>query len=316
MASKIDIYQDTHADQNKMKLLVAGGLSAAMSRTAAAPLLRVTILFQVQTMNSVGVPKEYTKGIVPAFRNIFQNEGVYGLFKGNLTSLVKKVPFAAIKFLSYERYKQIFTPSSEREASVWGRLGAGAAAATTAVIVTYPLDFVQTQLAVQTTTRKYTGILNTISTVTKQEGISQLYRGFNVALLSTIPYIAINMTLWEHLKKLVRRKFSKEGPKGDTHKSGGLSPIVSALCGAVSGAVASTITFPLDVLRRHMQLNSRAKGQDIQYASYLDCIRKIYLKDGVKGFYRGIIPHYLAVIPVVSLSLGSYDLLKVLMGVT
>lgn len=62
---------------------------------------------QVQHMERAGVPEAYRSGILPAFRAMWQREGLYGLFKGNGTHLVKKVPFAAIKFMSYERYKQV-----------------------------------------------------------------------------------------------------------------------------------------------------------------------------------------------------------------
>lgn len=89
------------------------------------------------------------------------------MFKGNLTHLVKKVPFASIKFYSYERYKQVhsinwfnkqvLTPGNKEEANPILRFTSGALAAVTACVVTYPLDMVQTQLATQTLQKKYTG---------------------------------------------------------------------------------------------------------------------------------------------------------------
>lgn len=42
-----DIYKDTHADRNKIKLLFCGGASAVIARTMIAPLSRTTVLFQV-----------------------------------------------------------------------------------------------------------------------------------------------------------------------------------------------------------------------------------------------------------------------------
>ncbi len=58
-------------------------------------------------MKTVGVPDYYRRGVVPAVVGMFQKEGWNGLFRGNFTHLVKKVPFSAIKFFSYERYKQV-----------------------------------------------------------------------------------------------------------------------------------------------------------------------------------------------------------------
>lgn len=296
----MDNYKDTRADRNKMKLMICGGVSGGISRTIIAPFSRTSLLFQVQNVKNAAVPEAYKKGIFPALRSMFEREGYRGFFKGNGTHLLKKVPFAAIKFLSYERYKQIFTPRKQEDARVWRRLAAGGCSAMTAVLCTYPLDLVQTQLAVQTTKQRYTGIANTLTTVVRQEGLLQLYRGLSVTMISVVPYIALNMTIWENLKKFV---------------SGGVSvdlidPKTSAACGAVSGAIASTITFPLDVIRRHMQLNWKSATDEVMYFSYVDCVKKIFARDGIRGFYRGLLPHYWAVVPAVAISLGTYDLMK------
>jgi len=291
-----DSYKDTHADRNKTKLLVSGALSGVLGRTAVSPLYRTTVLFQVQNMKTIKVPDYYKRGVIPAVVGMFKQEGVYGLFKGNFTHIVKKVPFSAIKFVSYERYKQLLTPTGKEDAGVWRRFVAGGTAAMTAVILTYPLDVVQTQLTVQTTTHRYKGIIGTVTTMAKEEGFLSLYKGLTVTLLSSCPYIALNMTIWENLKK-----FISKGKKS--------SAWVSALCGATSGAIASSIIFPLDVLRRHMQLNQN------EYTGYGDAVRKIFARDGVKGFYRGIMPHFYTVIPAASISLASYDLAKSILEV-
>jgi hypothetical protein len=77
---------------------------------------------------------------------------------------------------------QILTLNHE-DAGVTRRLAAGGGAAMTAILCTYPLDLVQTQLSVQTTTQKYTGIIQTLSTMAKEEGISSLYRGLSVTMI-------------------------------------------------------------------------------------------------------------------------------------
>ena len=69
------------------------------------------------------------------------------------------------------------------DAGTWRRFVSGGGAALTAITLTYPLDFVQTQLTVQTTAKKYTGIVNTLTTVIKEEGFSQLYRGYLATVL-------------------------------------------------------------------------------------------------------------------------------------
>lgn len=100
-------------------MICAGGIAGGMSKTLVAPISRTTVLFQVykapiddsssqvRYMQNAAVPESYQRGVWAAITNMWQKEGLYGLFKGNGTHLIKKVPFSAIKFLSYERFKQV-----------------------------------------------------------------------------------------------------------------------------------------------------------------------------------------------------------------
>eukprot|EP01117_Protostelium_nocturnum_P008932 TRINITY_DN3205_c0_g1_i1.p1 TRINITY_DN3205_c0_g1~~TRINITY_DN3205_c0_g1_i1.p1 ORF type:complete len:309 (-),score=78.05 TRINITY_DN3205_c0_g1_i1:186-1112(-) len=298
-----DQYKDTHADRNKLKLLFCGATAGGFSRTAVAPLSRITILFMVSSMEKLGIGEQYTnRGTWQALKETYKNEGIMGFYKGNGTHFIKKIPFSAIKFLSYERFKQVLTPRDQQDARIWRRLMAGAAAAVVSVVLTYPLDLVHTHLSVQTSkSPKYSGIIGTLRTIAKEEGVRQWYRGLNVTLISVIPYVSINMTLWENFKMFFLTKYDLQ------------DPFISSVCGALSGTIASTVTFPLDVLRRHIQLNSTRTQS---YLGYSDAIKRIWEAKGWRGFYRGIWPHYLSVIPITAISFGIYDLMKSAFHVT
>ena len=41
-----------------------------------------------------------------------------------------------------------------------------------------------------------------------------------------------------------------------------------------------------------------------------DCINKVYKQDGVKGFYRGIVPNLIKNIPAISISYAVFEKLK------
>jgi hypothetical protein len=85
-----------------LKHLTAGGVAGAVSRTAVSPLERMKILFQVQ-----GPGVGSYQGIIPSFLKITREEGVLGYFKGNGTNIIRIVPYSAIQFASYERYKKV-----------------------------------------------------------------------------------------------------------------------------------------------------------------------------------------------------------------
>jgi hypothetical protein len=93
-----------------------------------------------------------------------------------------------------------------------------------------------------------------------------------------------------------------------------LTPMLTAslLCGCVSGFVASTVTFPLDVVRRRMQVRGAGGGPGCasppRYAEVIAQIRRS--GGGWRGFYAGIVPEYCKVIPGVAISFCTYEVLK------
>ena len=85
-----------------VKHLTAGGIAGAISRTSVSPLERMKILFQIQ-----GPGVTSYQGIIPSFLKITREEGVRGYFRGNGTNIIRIVPYSAIQFASYERYKSV-----------------------------------------------------------------------------------------------------------------------------------------------------------------------------------------------------------------
>lgn len=65
-------------------------------------------------------------------------------------------------------------------------------------------------------------------------------------------------------------------------------------CGAAAGVVGQTIAYPLDVVRRRMQVYGWAGSGDLHYThnyhrgTFIDAIRIIKHEEGYRGLYRGI----------------------------
>jgi hypothetical protein len=88
-----------------VKHFLAGGIAGAISRTAVSPLERMKILFQLQGLGAV----DRYRGIIATLGKILREEGIRGYFKGNGTNVIRIVPYSAIQFASYERYKKVKT---------------------------------------------------------------------------------------------------------------------------------------------------------------------------------------------------------------
>lgn len=124
------------------------------------------------------------------------------------------------------------------------RLICGAIAGITSVTFTYPLDIVRTRLSIQSASfkdlskeaaQKLPGMFGTLVIMYKTEGgFKALYRGIIPTVAGVAPYVGLNFMTYES----VRQYFTPEGEQNP-----GVVGKLSA--GAISGAVAQTITYPL-----------------------------------------------------------------------
>jgi len=77
-----------------------GGVSAAVSKTAAAPIERVKLLIQNQDeMIKAGRLSEPYKGIGDCFSRTIKDEGFGSLWRGNTTNVIRYFPTQVCHFL-------------------------------------------------------------------------------------------------------------------------------------------------------------------------------------------------------------------------
>lgn len=127
---------------------IAGGLAGTSAKTLIAPLDRVKILFQTSNPEF----KKFTGswfGFYRAGKEIYNTQGLLGLFQGHSATLLRIFPYAATKFVMYEQVRTFLIPSKEKETSV-RRFLAGSISGVSSVFVTYPLDLLRVRLAFET----------------------------------------------------------------------------------------------------------------------------------------------------------------------
>lgn len=287
--------------------LLAGGVAGAVSKTCTAPLARLTILFQVQGMHSDVATMRNTSIWREASRIVYE-EGFRAFWKGNLVTIAHRLPYSSISFYAYERYKNLLQmlPGLEKNggfgADVGVRLLGGGLSGITAASVTYPLDLVRTRLAAQTNTAYYRGISHALYAICRDEGVRGLYKGLGATLLGVGPSIAVSFSVYETL----RSHWQIERPCD--------SPVlISLACGSLSGIASSTFTFPLDLVRRRMQLEGAAGRARVYQTGLFGTFGHIVRTEGFRGMYRGILPEYCKVVPGVGIVFMTYEMLKAIL---
>ena len=225
------------------------------------------------------------------FQKIWSNEGTVGFFRGNGANLARIVPFSAIEFFSYDRYKAFFCGSEQGTLQL---LFCGSLAGTTASTFTYPLDLARTQLTI-VTEGKAPGIMPTMTNTFKKEGIMGLYKGWGVTVAGLAPYVGIRFMCFD----LLKRQFPER------------TSFFTMLLGAAAGTVAVTATYPSDLLKRKMQIHSN----DTPYKGLWGCIKHIAKTEGAFGFYRGLIPCYLKAVPSSAIAFMTNEKLKSILNI-
>lgn len=89
------------------KDFAAGGISAAVSKTAVAPIERVKLLLQVQHINKQIPPEQRYKGIVDCFVRIPKEQGMGAFWRGNLANVIRYFPTQALNFAFKDKYKVV-----------------------------------------------------------------------------------------------------------------------------------------------------------------------------------------------------------------
>ncbi|XVF55181.1 hypothetical protein PTKIN_Ptkin06aG0016200 [Pterospermum kingtungense] len=289
--------------------LLAGGIAGAFSKTCTAPLARLTILFQVQGMQS-DVSALTKASIWREASRIVNEEGFRAFWKGNLVTIAHRLPYTSVNFYAYERYKSLLQSIIGQEnqrgnasSDLCVHFVGGGLAGMTAASATYPLDLVRTRLAAQRNSIYYRGIWHAFHTICREEGFLGLYKGLGATLLGVGPSIAISFSVYESL----RSYWQLQRPNDSTI-------VVSLACGSLSGIASSTATFPIDLVRRRMQLEGAAGRARVYKTGLVGTFRHIIQSEGLRGLYRGILPEYYKVVPGVGIVFMTYETLKMLLS--
>lgn len=302
-----DICTETNDDtddneSNIVNVMVSGGIAGSIGKTVTAPLSRLTILFQVHSMVSNKGKGEYENSVKRGFLKILRNEGAFSFWKGNGTSVLHRFPYSGINFVTFEnvqRWLVLHRPKWEEEHMGKVRFVSGAIAGATATLSCYPLDLIRTRLATQLNSNVvYGGIVDAFKKIVKKEGIVGLYHGVGTTLCVSVPNLALNFTIYEATKEGILKYH------GDKEHLGVMDALV---CGAVAGIASSCTTFPIDVIRRRMQLCGMYSKQS---SNAILMAKTLYMEQGVRGFYRGLAPELIKVVPMVGITFGAFDQIK------
>ncbi|BCR97857.1 ADP,ATP carrier protein [Aspergillus awamori] len=259
-----------------------GGVSAAVSKTAAAPIERIKLLIQNQDeMLRAGRLDRKYNGIMDCFRRTAASEGVVSLWRGNTANVIRYFPTQALNFAFRDTYKSMFSYKKERDGyTKWmmGNLASGGAAGATSLLFVYSLDYARTRLANDAKSakgggdRQFNGLVDVYKKTLASDGIAGLYRGFGPSVAGIVVYRGLYFGMYDSIKPVVL-----VGPLEGNF-------LASFLLGWTVTTGAGIASYPLDTIRRRMMMTS---GEAVKYKSSMDAARQIVAKEGVKSLFKG-----------------------------
>ena len=248
------------------------------------------------------------RGFIKTGVEIVKKETPLGLYKGLGAVLTGIIPKMAIRFTSYEWYKQMLAKEDGTISGASNFTAGLLSGVTEAVAVVTPMEVVKIRLQAQQHSMsdpldqpKYRNAAHACYRVIADEGIGALYRGVSLTALRQGTNQAANFTAYTELKEILQQR--QEDPQAP------LPSWQTSIIGLISGAVGPFSNAPIDTIKTRLQrmpaeAGSTAIGRITMIAN------QMFKQEGIRAFWMGITPRVARVAPGQAVTFAVYEYLK------
>ncbi|CAI5715996.1 hypothetical protein KXD40_006508 [Peronospora effusa] len=285
----------------------AGIGAGAVSTVMLYPLDLVKVRYQVHEKSAHAY-----RSLGHAFRSIMAAEGVHALFRGMSPALYGATISWGIYMLVYQNAKLRYARMADEGwiQGSWQHFFSGIEAGMICVPLTNPIWLIKIRMQVQSNKRMqanaigkdtakklventpYRSVSDAFRRIVAAEGVSSLYKGMIPALFLTTNG-AIKFVAYERLKGLYLAHWSSE-----------MDVIPTLIMGAVAQSIASTATYPYQVIKARLQQGGPFADK---YTGTWDCTTKIIRHEGYRGLYKGLSANILKVMPTGAIIFAAYE---------
>ncbi|GAA47751.1 Mitochondrial thiamine pyrophosphate carrier [Clonorchis sinensis] len=298
---------------------LAGSLSGFSVRLLTQPfdVLKIRFQLQVEPIKRLS-PASYYSSLPQAFCRIFREEGIYGLWKGHVPGQLLSVTFCGVEFAVFYGLKALSATSfGYLQTHVHRDLIYGTVAGTIAMTLCQPLDVMRTRLVAQGQKRVYSGLVMGLLELVRNEGVLALWRGLGPSCVLIVPQTAVTFAAYEQLKRTYQNHIGSITRSSVNVSSPDLKDSLprwaSLIAGSVSGLIAKTAVYPLDLIKKRLAVRGfeearRCFGQvpdsytaasyrlsnlrrvPTQFYATLACFHGILVQEGLIGLFKGWTP--------------------------
>uniref|UniRef100_M1BEI9 Mitochondrial substrate carrier family protein ucpB n=1 Tax=Solanum tuberosum TaxID=4113 RepID=M1BEI9_SOLTU len=268
------------------------GMSVAAATAVTHPLDVLKVRLQMQLVGQRGP----LVGMGKLSLQVVESEGLRSLYLGLAPSLMRSVLYGGLRLGLYEPSKYLCELAFE-STNILVKIASGAFSGAVATALTNPVEVLKVRM--QMNTRSSLGPIHEMRRIASEEGVRALWKGVGPAMaraatltashLRSVLYGGLRLGLYEPSKYLCELAFEST------------NILVKIASGAFSGAVATALTNPVEVLKVRMQMNTRSSLGPIHE------MRRIASEEGVRALWKGVGPAMARAATLTASQLATYD---------
>ena len=263
-------------------------LILTMKASAMSGIISRSLLHPIDTIKSKRQSVASNVSIASLVKQTYQSGGVREFYKGFGIAASGSIPGVCLYFTSFHIF-QGWLKRAELLPSPVVDFSAGFLAEAVSCVFWVPVDVSKEQLQVQSNLGRtnFRHAREALLVNYRNQGLRGIYKGYNATLASFGPFSAFYFAFVEAMKPHVNKDFSS----------------LVGVC-ALSGALASFITTPLDTVKVMMQVGTVNKGT-------IEALKSVHKLEGFKGLFRGSVPRVAFFATNTAVTMGSMEWLKV-----
>ncbi|KAK8492935.1 hypothetical protein V6N13_076680 [Hibiscus sabdariffa] len=251
---------------------------------AAVQSLRPSLAFQSPNAASsvhMRPPAAARAGPIATGIRIFKTEGVAALFSGVSATMLRQTLYSTTRMGIYDILKQKWSDKETKTMPLASKIGAGLIAGGIGAAIGNPADVAMVRMQADgrlppSQRRNYTSVIDAVTRMTKQEGITSLWRGSSLTVNRAMLVTASQLASYDQIKEFILANgWMKDGL--GTHVAASFS----------AGFVAAVVSNPVDVIKTRVMNMKVVPGQKPPYAGALDCAVQTVKGEGPMALYKG-----------------------------
>lgn len=301
--------------------LLCGAIAGVTAKTVIAPGELIKMSFQL-TSETFTLKNAYNKLILR-----IKNKGFFSLWSGHSANVLRVAPYAALHYSIHDSVEYNIKQHNKNQNNKHNKtilnnkviiqLISGSLAGGGATLITYPLDVMRVRIAFNNDLNNKLNKKSFFNLYKNAISSGGLYQGFVPTMLGVVPYAG---TAWcakdlgEYYMNQLLCYY---------HFNRKINTSERLFINAIAGLIGQLVTYPLDVVRRRMQMagmqlnhihsNTNVNtnlntNSNTNIKNMREVLISLYKTEGIKGLTKGYSLNIIKGPITLSISLTVYDL--------